>query len=203
MASTLSAMRRVAFASPSALRHAPARFRQPSFTFMLRQSAFSTTSSGKERNSSSASLFSPVAAEKGLTDRFPPAQQKKYTQDHEWVNLPSSSKVATLGISAYAAHALGDVVYVELPTLAESFSAGDTIAAVESVKSASDIKTPVSGTLVEVNGLLERSPAVMGTKPEDNGAEGGWLTRIELSEDGLRDMEGLMGEEEYEAFISE
>lgn len=93
-------------------------------------------------------------------------------------------------------------MFVELPTLAEQFSAGDTIAAVESVKSASDIKAPVAGTLVQVNELLEKSPSVMGTKPEDSGAEGGWLARIELSEDGLREMEGLMGEQEYEAFIN-
>lgn len=74
--------------------------------------------------------------------------------------------------------------------------------AVESVKSASNIKTTVMGTLVQVNELLEQSPSAMGTKPEDSGAEGGWLARIELSEDGLRGMKGLMAEEEYKAFIN-
>jgi glycine cleavage system H protein len=94
-------------------------------------------------------------------------------------------------------------VFVELPTLDKPFSAGDTIAAVESVKSASDIKAPVAGILVEVNELLEKSPAVMGTKPEDTGAEGGWLAKIELSENGSKELEGLMGEQEYQQFISE
>jgi glycine cleavage system H protein len=155
-----------------------------------------------ERSYSSASLFPTVVLEKKLTDHFPPAQEKKYTQDHEWIDVPPSSNIGTVGISAYAAQALGDVVFVELPTLAESFSAGDTIAAVESVKSASDIKTPVAGTLVQVNELLEEIPSVMGTKPEDSGAVGGWLARIELSEEGLGDMEGLMSEEEYKAFIN-
>jgi glycine cleavage system H protein len=94
-------------------------------------------------------------------------------------------------------------MFVELPALDKPFSAGDTFAAVESVKSASDIKAPVAGILVEVNELLEKSPAVMGTKPEDTGAEGGWLAKIELSEDGSKELEGLMGEQEYQQFISE
>lgn len=148
-------------------------------------------------------FISTYNREETLAEHFPPARAKKYTQDHEWVDLPPSSNVATIGISTYAAHALGDVVFVELPTLNESFSLGDTIAAVESVKSASDIKAPVACTVIEVNDLLEKSPSVMGTKPEDTGAEGGWLAKIELSEDGLKELEGLMGEKEYEAFIAE
>lgn len=203
MARSLSTMRRMAFQLPSALRQAPACFHRPLSAPLLSHKLFSTTTAGKGHKLLLCQFISPYFNRHILTNRVLPAREKKYTQDHEWVDLPPSSKLATVGISTYAAHALGDVVFVELPTLDEPFSAGDTIAAVESVKSASDIKAPVAGTLVEVNELLEKSPAVMGTKPEDTGAEGGWLAKIELSEDGLKELEGLMGEKEYQEFITE
>jgi len=131
------------------------------------------------------------------------AQEKKYTRDHEWIDLSPGAKIGTVGISTYAAHALGDIVYVELSTLSESVSAGDVIGAVESVKSASDIKAPVTGIVVAVNELLENKPSVMGMKPEDGGEEGGWIAKIEVSEEAVAELEGLMGEEEYRAFVDE
>jgi len=161
-----------------ALRSSPAQLttRQRQAAFQLRARAFSTTQTVHER---------------------------RYTKDHEWIDLPPNSPTGTIGISTYAAHALGDVVYVELPTVSEAVSAGDTIGAVESVKSASDIKAPVAGTIVEVNALLESKAGVMGTRPEDGSEEGGWVARIEVGEEGRAEVEGLMSEESYKAFIEE
>lgn len=128
---------------------------------------------------------------------------KRYTPDHEWVDLAPGATVGTVGISSFAAHALGDVVYVETPSLWEDVSAGDAIGTVESVKSVSDIKAPVTGKIVNVNILLEEKPVLMGTKPEDSGDEGGWIAKIEVGEKGKGEWEALMGEREYEAFIKE
>lgn len=92
-------------------------------------------------------------------------------------------------------------MYVELPTLSEEVTAGDVIGAVESVKSASDIKTPVAGTIVAVNSLLEEKPAVMNAKPEESGDDGGWIAKIEVDAVGQAEWEGLMSEGEYGAFV--
>ncbi|KAI9827757.1 MAG: glycine cleavage system H-protein subunit [Thelocarpon impressellum] len=124
-------------------------------------------------------------------------QAKKYTQDHEWIELSDDGKTGTIGISTYAAKALGDVVYVELPTPDLSVSAGDAIGAVESVKSASDILTPVSGTVLEANSALEEKPGTINKGPE---AEG-WIARIEVAD--ASEVEGLMGGEEYAKFTEE
>ena len=102
----------------------------------------------------------------------------------------------TIGISSYAANALGDVVYIELPSLDLEFGAGDTIGAVESVKSASDILTPISGKVVAKNDLLEEKPATINRSPEGEG----WIAKIEVKH---VELEGLMGEEEYRKFTEE
>ena len=103
---------------------------------------------------------------------------KRYTEDHEWIELAPDNKTGTIGISTYAAKALGDVVYVELPTKDLTVSKGDTIGAVESVKSASDIMTPVSGKVIEANGALEEKPGGINKAPEGDG----WIARIEVGE---------------------
>ncbi|KAL9611102.1 MAG: hypothetical protein Q9167_004235 [Letrouitia subvulpina] len=105
----------------------------------------------------------------------------------------------TIGITTYAAKALGDVVFVELPALDLEVSAGDAIGAVESVKSASDILSPISGRVVERNELLEEKPGTINRGPE---AEG-WIARIEVGEGVVGEVEGLMGEEEYRKFTEE
>ena len=92
---------------------------------------------------------------------------------------------------------MGDVVYVELPTVGTTVSKGDAIGAVESVKSASDIMTPVGGEILEVNSLLEDKPGTINQSPE----EGGWLARIKVSD--VAELEGLMGEDRYRAFTEE
>lgn len=123
--------------------------------------------------------------------------EKKYTKDHEWIEVSGDGKIGTIGISTYASKALGDVVYVELPTADLEVSKGDSIGAVESVKSASDIMTPVSGTIVEANTVLESEPGKINQGPEGEG----WIARIEVADQ--TEMEGLMGGEEYREFTAE
>lgn len=131
------------------------------------------------------------------------AYVKKYTKDHEWVELSADGKTGVIGISDYAAHALGDVVYVELPTIPMEVAAGDSIGAVESVKSASDINAPISCTITAVNDLLEEKPATINKGPEDGSSAGGWVAKIEVSEVGVKDMEGLMDAKAYKEFTDE
>ncbi|KAI5205304.1 glycine cleavage system H protein [Aureobasidium subglaciale] len=122
---------------------------------------------------------------------------KKYTQDHEWIELSPDNKTGTIGISTYAANALGDVVFVELPTTSLEVSSGDTIGSVESVKSASDIMTPVSGVIVEANAVLEEKPGTINRSPEQDG----WIAKIEVKD--VSEVEGLMDAEAYKAFTEE
>ncbi|KAI9851521.1 MAG: glycine cleavage system H-protein subunit [Thelocarpon superellum] len=126
-----------------------------------------------------------------------PLAVKKYTEDHEWIELSDDGSTGTIGISKYAAKSLGDVVYVELPTAELEVSAGDAIGAVESVKSASDILTPVSGTVVEANAVLEDKPGTINKGPE---AEG-WIAKITIADP--KDLEGLMDGEAYAAFTED
>lgn len=130
-------------------------------------------------------------------------QVKKYTKDHEWIELSPDNKTGTIGISEYAAHALGDVVYVELPTTPLEVAKGDAIGAVESVKSASDINSPISCTITAVNEALEEKPAAINQGAEDAGAGGGWVAKVEVAEAGVKDLEGLMDAAAYKAFTEE
>ena len=126
---------------------------------------------------------------------------KRYTEAHEWIELSSDKKVGTIGISDYAARALGDVIYVELPEPSASFAVGDALAAVESVKSASDIYAPCGGTVVEVNSALEEKPDTIGKSAE---GEHGWLAKIELSGDKeVERVETLMDADAYRKYTEE
>jgi glycine cleavage system H protein len=125
------------------------------------------------------------------------AHIKKYTPDHEWIELSSDSKTGTIGISTYAANALGDVVFVELPTVSLEVSRNDTIGSVESVKSASDIMTPVSGIITEANAVLEEKPSMINKSPEGEG----WIAKIEVKD--VKEIEGLMDEVAYKKFTEE
>ena len=131
------------------------------------------------------------------------AFNKKYTKDHEWILLSPDNKTGTIGISDYAAHALGDVVYVELPTVPLDVGAGDAIGAVESVKSASDINSPIACKIVQANKMLEETPSTINKGPEDETSAGGWVAKVEVGEQGVKDLEGLMDESAYKAFIEE
>ncbi|TKX25726.1 putative glycine cleavage system H protein [Elsinoe australis] len=127
----------------------------------------------------------------------PASYVKKYTEDHEWVELSEDGSSATIGISTYAASALGDVVYVELPAVDLEFSSGDSIGAVESVKSASDIMAPVAGTIIESNSALEEKPGHINKSPEDEA----WLAKIKVSDPS--EVEALMDADAYKAFTEE
>ncbi|MCJ1429672.1 glycine cleavage system H-protein subunit [Sticta canariensis] len=122
--------------------------------------------------------------------------EKRYTRDHEWVELSQDGKTGTIGISTYAAKALGDVVFVELPALDTEVSAGDTLGAVESVKSASDILSPLGGKVIAKNDLLEEKPGTINKAPEGEG----WIARIEV---GDSEVLGMMDGEEYRKFTEE
>lgn len=117
-----------------------------------------------------------------------------YSEDHEWVKVEGD--VAYLGISDYAQNSLGDIVYVELPDLDDEIEKEDSFAAVESVKAASDIYSPVSGKIVEVNEDLEDDPALLNADAYAN-----WIVKIELSDKA--ELDELMSGEDYEKLIEE
>lgn len=132
------------------------------------------------------------------------ALAKRYTKDHEWIDLSADRKSGVIGISEYAAEQLGDVVYVELPeTTGDWVDQGDAVGAVESVKSASDINAPVKCKVVSPNVLLEEKPATINQVPEDDSNGGGWIVRVEIDEEGAKQVDELMDAEAYKAYISE
>ena len=100
----------------------------------------------------------------------------KYTQDHEWI--VADGKIGKIGITDFAQESLGDVTFVELPAVGASFKKGDVFGVVESVKAASDLYIPVSGTVVEVNEALDQSPDLINSSPYDDG----WVIKIEIEE---------------------
>ena len=117
-----------------------------------------------------------------------------YSKDHEWVKLEGDT--ATVGITDYAQNSLGDVVYVELPKVGETFAAHDSFGTVESVKAVSELFTPVSGEILEVNESLQDEPEKVNTDPY--GAA--WMIRVRASKPG--EIDGLLSAAEYEDFIS-
>ncbi len=119
----------------------------------------------------------------------------KYSQEHEWVAL--EGQTATIGITDYAQHSLGDVVFVELPKAGAKFSAGQTIGTVESVKAVSEIYSPVSIEVTEVNAALANAPEKINQDP--HGAA--WLVKGRATNPG--EMAKLMDAKAYEAFVAE
>ncbi len=118
----------------------------------------------------------------------------KFTKDHEWVSLDGD--IATVGISAHAAEALGDVVFVETPEVGKTVAKGDSFAVVESVKAASDVYAPVSGEVVEANGALADAPETVNASPEVEG----WFAKIKVSD--ASELDGLMDKAAYDAYLS-
>jgi len=100
----------------------------------------------------------------------------KYTKSHEWVRV--SGNIATIGITDHAQHELTDIVFVELPDVGRKVKAGEACAVVESVKTASDIYSPVSGEILEANRLVVDDPALVNSEPHDSG----WFYKIKLSQ---------------------
>lgn len=117
----------------------------------------------------------------------------RFTKDHEWVEV--AGDVATIGVTAYAAEQLGDVVFVELPPVGKAVKVGDNLAVVESVKAASDVYAPIGGEVVAVNEALEKEPETVNAEPE----AAGWFAKLKLSDPGAVD--ALMDRDQYEAFL--
>ena len=108
-----------------------------------------------------------------------------------------------MGISEYAAKQLGDIVYVELPEEGKDVQAGDAIGAVESVKSAADINAPISCKITQVNQVLEDKPGTINQVAEDDSHGGGWIAKVQVTQQGLEDLEKLMDAAAYEEFTAE
>lgn len=117
-----------------------------------------------------------------------------FTQDHEWISVEGAA--ATVGITDYAQAQLGDVVFVEVPPAGTELAKGKEAAVVESVKAASDVYAPVSGTVTEANAALEADPALVNTSPETDG----WFFKLTLSDPV--ELEGLMDDAAYNAFVA-
>ncbi len=117
----------------------------------------------------------------------------KYAKSHEWVRV--SGGVGTVGITDHAQHELTDVVFVELPEVGRKVKAGETCAVVESVKTASDIYSPVSGEIIEINKTVADNPALVNTDPYS----GGWFYKIKLAD--AAELNALLGSQQYGAQI--
>lgn len=116
-----------------------------------------------------------------------------YTDEHEWIEVEGNS--ATVGITSYAQEQLGDIVFAEVPAVGAQLSKGGDAAVVESVKAASDVYAPVSGTVTEGNEALADDPSLVNSDPE--GA--GWFFKLDL--DDLSELDGLMDAAAYQAFV--
>ncbi|MBU26279.1 MAG: glycine cleavage system protein H [Gammaproteobacteria bacterium] len=119
----------------------------------------------------------------------------KYTREHEWIRIEGDT--ATVGVTFYAQEQLGDVVFVELPDADTSADQGTEVAVVESVKAASDIYAPVTGTIVESNAELSNRPELVNEDPENDG----WFFKIKITD--TSELEDLLDEADYQAFIQE
>ena len=115
-----------------------------------------------------------------------------FTDEHEWIDLEGDT--ATVGISDYAQGQLGDIVFVELPSVGTMLEKGKDAAVVESVKAASDVYAPISGEVTEANGALEDDPALVNSSPEEDG----WFFRMTISDKSQ--LEGLMDQAAYKSF---
>ncbi len=119
----------------------------------------------------------------------------KYSKEHEWISVDGD--VATIGITQHAAEQLGDLVFVELPAIGKTVAPGDEAAVVESVKAASEVYAPLSGEVVEINSVLEGEPGKVNEAPEGEG----WFLKLKLSDPS--ELDGLMDEAAYKAFVAE
>ena len=119
---------------------------------------------------------------------------KRYTKDHEWVELDGD--IATVGISTYAAEQLGDVVYAELPDTGKSFKQGDDMAVVESAKTASDVYAPISGEVVEANAEIKNEQwQIINDAPQG----GGWFVKLKIADKS--ELDGLMDQAAYDDYV--
>ena len=119
----------------------------------------------------------------------------KFLDSHEWVKVDDNT--AIVGISDHAQNELGEVVFVELPAIGDEFVSGDEAAVVESVKAASEVYTPMSGEVIEVNEALEENPELVNTSPYEDG----WFFKLRVSDENLGSIDSLMTAEEYSSML--
>ncbi|MFH0861958.1 MAG: glycine cleavage system protein GcvH [Candidatus Altiarchaeota archaeon] len=117
----------------------------------------------------------------------------KYTKDHEWIRIEGD--VAVVGVTDYAQHALGDIVFVELPKVGADVVKGKGAGVVESVKSVSDVFSPISGKVVDVNKALESSPETVNKSPYRDG----WMFKVKVSD--KKELETLMDSKDYQKLV--
>lgn len=117
----------------------------------------------------------------------------RYSKDHEWVSV--DGEVATIGITDYAQHSLGDVVYIDMPRVGDKFDAHEAFGSVESVKAVSEIFVPVAGEITEVNEGLNDTPEVVNSDPYS----GGWMVKVKMTNTGEAD--AMMSSAEYEEYL--
>ncbi|MEU5401862.1 glycine cleavage system protein GcvH [Streptomyces sp. NPDC005963] len=120
-------------------------------------------------------------------------QQLRYSKEHEWLSAAEEG-VSTIGITEFAANALGDVVFAQLPEVGSTVTAGETCGELESTKSVSDLYSPVSGEVTEINQNVVDDPSLVNTAP----FEGGWLFKVRVS----GEQDDLLSADEYAAFSS-
>jgi len=119
----------------------------------------------------------------------------KFLDSHEWVKVDDNTVI--VGISDHAQNELGEVVFVELPAIGDEFVSGDEAAVVESVKAASEVYTPISGEVIEVNEALEENPELVNTSPYEDG----WFFKLKVSDENLGSIDSLMTAEEYSSML--
>ena len=119
----------------------------------------------------------------------------KFLDTHEWIKI--EDQTVTVGISDHAQSELGDVVFVELPAIGDEFVSGDEAAVVESVKAASEVYTPLSGEVVEVNEALEENPELVNTSPYEDG----WFFKLKVTDENLGSADNMMTADEYLSWL--
>ncbi|HQR93369.1 MAG: glycine cleavage system protein H [Bacteroidetes bacterium 24-39-8] len=117
----------------------------------------------------------------------------KYTKDHEWIKLEGN--VATIGITDFAQHELGDIVYVDINTVGKTLAAEEVFGTVEAVKTVSDLFLPVAGTVTAINPLLEKQPELVNTDAYGDG----WMIQMEVA--NVEEVAALMGSDAYSALV--
>ncbi|HOJ92134.1 MAG TPA: glycine cleavage system protein GcvH [Dictyoglomaceae bacterium] len=120
-------------------------------------------------------------------------EDRKYSKEHEWAKL--EGEVAIVGISYHAQEELGDIVYIDLPEVGKELKQGEVLATIESVKSASDVYSPFSGKVIEVNEKLKETPEIINEDPYNEG----WIAKLEITD--LNEYNNLLSAEEYKSFI--
>tara|TARA_B100000965_G_C19420469_1_gene681888 strand:+ start:503 stop:910 length:408 start_codon:yes stop_codon:yes gene_type:complete len=121
--------------------------------------------------------------------------EKKYTKDHEWVNINDS--VATIGISNHAQESLGDIVFIDLPSVGKEVKSKEEVCVIESVKAASDIYSPLDGEITEINESLKDDASIINKDPENTG----WIFKLKISDPDQ--INNLLSLDDYNNFLSE